>query len=357
MNEQTQPLGLTPPLRVAQDMPGIWRNLDRSFDEAAELLVAAHAGDGKPRDQPVMDLRTWALTQDEGHFALKPLANHAQPIRLRSTALSNLCTRLGAPAEFLRDKLPAELQMAVGNYLLASQPNPLPSQLRLRGDEVSAVVSDRYAALDAEAFVETIRAALVEQGLLNDVRVRALATGTTDAMRLVLPGEGKALKVGDVSHVGLDVSTSSFSKSAIHLAGLLYRLVCANGLRAPTQIGRFSFRHIGDTQRLRDGLRDAVPTALLHARGFMSQWQRAVGTYVDHVADTIQAMRELTMGERDLVTQELKQAIHVNELPESASAYDLTNAITAAAHEALPARRLELESFAGQFLQSQLGRA
>jgi hypothetical protein len=122
-------------------------------------------------------------------------------------------------------------------------------------------------------------------------------------------------------------------------------------------MGRFSFRHVGGTQRLRDGLRDAVPTALLHARGFMEQWQLSVGKYVNHIADRIQAMRELTQGERDLVTDELRREAQLSELPGSASIYTMTNAMTAAAHKAAPARRLELESFAGQFLQTEIGRA
>jgi hypothetical protein len=49
--------------------------------------------------------------------------------------------------------------------------------LRLRGDEVSAIVSERYAALDAEQLVDTLRTALVRHGLVDSVRVRAVATG------------------------------------------------------------------------------------------------------------------------------------------------------------------------------------
>jgi hypothetical protein len=94
------------------------------------------------------------------------------------------------------------------NYLLASQEKALPSQLRLRGDDVTAVVNGRYAPLDAELFVETMREALRQHGVLDDVRVKALATGPTDAMRLVLRGQGQEVKVGDVSHVGLDVSAT-----------------------------------------------------------------------------------------------------------------------------------------------------
>ena len=132
------------------------------------------------------------------------------------------------------------------NYLLASAPQAMSAQLRLRGDEVSAVVSDRYAPLDAVEFVETLRQALGQQGLLSSVRARAVATGTTDLMRLVVPSESQAIKVGDVTAVGLDLSTSSFGRSALHVRGLLWRLKCTNGLRTAEGMGQFSYRHVGE---------------------------------------------------------------------------------------------------------------
>jgi hypothetical protein len=88
-----------------------------------------------------------------------------------------LCARLGAPAEFIRDKLPAPLQLATLNYLMTQGEKPATAMLRLRGDEVSAIVSERYAALDAEQLVDTLRTALVRHGLVDSVRVRAVATG------------------------------------------------------------------------------------------------------------------------------------------------------------------------------------
>jgi len=197
--------GLTPPLRVAPDMSSIWRDVDMDFDTAANRLVEAHEQNGETRDLPVMDLRTWALRSDKGIFSLAPLAVHEPPRPLRATGLANLMARVGAPVEFVRDKLPAELQLGLMAYLMASADKPLTAQLRLRGNEVAAIVSDRYTALDPAPFVETLRDALNEHGLLQEVRVRALATGPVDALRLVLPGESQELRVGDVSHVGLDV--------------------------------------------------------------------------------------------------------------------------------------------------------
>jgi hypothetical protein len=348
-------LRIEPPLVPTADMPSIWRDVDLDFDTAAQKLVLAHTNDGEPRDLPVLDLRTWGVKADDGRFALRPLGGHHAPRQLRRNAFANLCARLGAPGEFIRDALPAPLQVAVLNYLLASQERPMSAMLRLRGSEVSAIVSGRYAALDPNEIVDALREAFVENDLLDRVRVRGLATGLVDALRFVLPNEQQEIKVGDVTAVGFDVSTSNFGRSALRVCGTAYRLFCDNGVRVPHKMGEISMRHVGDPLRLKDGLAEAIPTALVHARGVMDQWRSAVGVFIDDVGAAIDQMRELTIVERRTVEEELVKEIGVRELPERTSLFDFTNALTATAKHAEPARRLEIESLAGQVLATRAG--
>jgi hypothetical protein len=342
-------LGLPKPLVTAPDMPASWRDVDFDFDVAAEQFVQRHRADGIARDLPIMDLTTWGVAPVGDRFALKPLAGHEQPKHLRAGAFSMLCARLGAPAEFIRDKLPAPLQLATLNYLMAQGERTGTAMLRLRGDEVTAVVSDRYAPLDAEELVGTLRSALVRHGLLESVKVRAIASGMTDVLRLVLPSDQVPVKVGDVSMIGLDVSSSSFGRSAVHIRGVVWRLACMNGLRTPSSMGVLSLRHLGETQRLRDGVTEGIGTALVHARGLMDRWQAAVGTYITDLASYIDNLRDLNQGEQQAVLNEF-DAKKPAELPEKVTVYDFVNAITAAAHEVEPARRIELESIAGGVL-------
>jgi hypothetical protein len=275
---------------------------------------------------------------------------------LRSTAFSALCARLGAPAEFVRERLPAPLQLATLNYLMAQGERPGTAMLRIRGEEVTAIVSERYAPLDAGELVGTLRSALARHGLLDAVRVRAVATGVTDVIRLVrlvLPNESTAIKIGDVSLVGLDVSSSSFGRSAVHLRGVVLRLSCLNGARTPSSLGDVSLRHLGETQRLRDGVAEGVATALVHARGLMDKWVLSVSSYITGLAEYIDSLRELDQGEQQRVRVELG-ANKPAQLPERVSVYDFVNAVTQAAHEAEPARRIELESIAGAVLLDQV---
>jgi hypothetical protein len=331
-----------------------WENVDLDFDTAAERFIARHRADGAARDLPVMDLRLWGVAPVGGRFVLRPLAGHEPPRPLRSSALSMLCARLGAPAEFVRDKLPAPLQIATLNYLMAQGERPGTAMLRLRGDEVTAIMSERYTPLDPVELVDTLRTALARHGLLGDVRARAVATGMTDVIRLVVPSESVAVRVDDVSLVGLDISSSSFGRSAVHIRGTVFRLACTNGLRTPSSMGDISFRHVGDTRRLRDGVTEGVATALGHARGLMGKWRESLGSYINNLAGFIDGLRELTQPEQAAVRAELG-AKKPSELPERASVFQVVNAVTAAAHASEPARRIELESIAGGVLVSQNG--
>ena len=350
MNVTEQPR-MSPPLRVAPDMTASWRDADLDFDTAADRLVDAHRVNGTARDLPIVDLRTWRLREQGGLFSLQPLMGHQPPRALRTTAFSALATRLGAPAEFLRDQLPAPLQIATLNWLLAQVDRPVSATLRLRDDEVTAIVSQRYAALDPAEFVDTLRSALVSHGLLSEVRVQVVATGVTDLLRLTLPSEQAAVKVGDVTALGIDVSTSCFGRSAVHVRPMLWRLVCTNGMRSTERLGSFSFRHIGDTQRLRDGLTDAIPTAIVHGRGLMTQWRRAVDVFIEDVAAEIEAMTDLTAAERKRVEESMAREAEVPQLPERIDVYGFVNGLTQAAHESETSRRLELEGLAGALLR------
>ncbi len=347
---------LAPPLRTAADMPPRWQDVELDFDTAAERIIQAHRKDGSSQDLPITDLKTWAVAPYEGNFALVPLTRHHPPKPLRSNGFTNLMNRIGAPADFIR-RLPAPLQLANVNYLMGEHEESTSATLRLRGEEVAAVVSDRYAPLDVEELVTCVRDALVRFDLLQGVRVRGVASGMVDNMRLILPSESVAVKVGDVSNVGIDISTSSFGRSAIHLSPMIWRLVCLNGLRSSEKRGQLSFRHVGDKDRLRAGIAEAIPSALAHARGLMDQWKQAVTFMVEDVAKQIEQMRELTNPERKAFEEELKREAQTAALPEHMPLYNLVNALTSTAKSAVPARRLELEAFAGDVLQQHVGRA
>ncbi len=347
---------LPAPLRVAADMPSRWNDVELDFDTAADRIVRAHQNDGAHRDLPIADFKTWIVTPHEGQFALAPLAGHHKPTSLRGNAFGNLMARVGAPADFIK-RLPAPLQLATVNYLLAAGNDNGAATLRLRGDEVAAIVSGRYAPLDPVELLETTRDALVKHGMLREVRVRGVASGLVDNMRLVFPAEQKAIKPGDVSALGLDITSSSFARSAVHVTPVIWRLVCSNGLKKLERGSGLSFRPVGDAQRLRDGVAEAIPSAVVRARGVMDQWQRAVSFMVEDVQRQIEQLRELTIPEKKVLEHAVMSETARPSLPEHVDLYSFVNAMTASAKEATPSRRLELESIAGDVLMRHVGRA
>lgn len=357
-NGSSSPLGssLPAPLRTAPDMTSSWADhIDLDFDTAADRIIGAHARDGEHKDLPVTDLKTWAIAPVDGKFALVPLARHHTPKPLRANGFSNLAARLGAPADFVR-KLPAPLQLATLNYLLAEHEDNSGATLRLRNDEVSAIVSGRYAPLDPVELVETLRSALARFGILHDVRVRGVASGLVDNLRLVLPAE-VAIKPNDVSALGIDITSSSFARSAVHVSPVIWRLVCSNGMRRAEKGTGFSFRHVGDRDRLRDAVTEAIPAALVRARGVMDLWQKSVNFMVEDVQRQIEAMRELSVPEKKNLETALLHETGRPALPEHVPLYDFVNAMTASAKDAPPARRLDIESLAGDVLRLHVGRA
>jgi hypothetical protein len=80
-----------------------------------------------------------------------------------------------------------------------------------------------------------------------------------------------------------------------------------------------------------------------------------VDIMVTEVAALIDGLRDLSLGEKKLIEQEVQREAGTIRLPEHMPLYGLLNSITAAAHHVPPARRLELESLAGQLLVRHTG--
>ncbi len=207
MNNGTHPITgstLPPPLTTATDMRPHWDDVELSFDQAADRIVAAHAADGQAADLPITVIQTWAVAPKDGRFALVPLARHHEPRALRANAFSNLMTRLDAPAEFIRDRLPAPLQLATCNWLLGMSEGSSAATLRLR--EACEVVSFevvRHEILENEVIVV---GRLSADGIIN------VDFGTA---AITLDAEGRAVSVGD----DLKAASSDCIKRCARLLG------------------------------------------------------------------------------------------------------------------------------------------
>jgi hypothetical protein len=203
-------------------------------------------------------------------------------------------------------------------------------------------------------------------GYRDDARVRAVAVGPHTVLRLTLVNEGFAVKPGDIIEHGVDIGNSELGLRSVQIVPITYRLICTNGMRAWRSEAALRMRHIGDPQRLREQLRDAIPVAFAEARGDIDRWSRAVEEYVDAAAEEIESLRRFGLGTSELQAIGHTFAQDQNLLPATTSAqtlsdvlmvettaFEIANAITATARgRSDTAARLTLEEAAHRYLVS-----
>jgi hypothetical protein len=235
---------------------------------------------------------------------------------------------------------------------------------RRGGDDVRAVTSERYAALDNDVLLDVVSDVLQRTGFYDDARVRATATGPHTVMRVTVPSEGVAVKRDDVLEWGIDIGNSELGLRSVQITPVTYRLICTNGMRAWRSDAAMRMRHIGDPERLREHLRDAVPIAFAEARGDIARWQRSINVLIDNALDEIEGLRGfgLSTGEVQAVARELavdtKQLsasstieVITDALKTSTTAFDVANAITSVARGRTDtAARLTMEEVGHRYL-------
>lgn len=364
--------GWMSPLVTRADQSERWVTHDGtvSFEQASDWVREAHASDGARSDVVVHDLRSWALTSLNGAMALAPVPIPGRVPRahapLRELAYQQLCQRVAAPAGYVRG-LPAKLQAACLNWGMAQSRQP--AVFRLAGDEVRAIVSDRYAPLDDAMLLETLHEVLARAGYLDDVAVRATAVGAHTLLRITLPSDGVAVRVGDVIEHGIDIANSELGLRSVQITPVTYRLACTNGLRAWKSEASLRLRHVGDPRRLREELRDALPVAFAEARGDLARWARASEVLVDSVLEDIESLRQfgLSQGDTHAIGRALlseRGALPANASVETlsellevnADVFEVTNAITAVAREsASTSSRLALEEAGHRYFTRRVG--
>lgn len=350
-------------LRTRPDQTQTWSNYNSTpitFGDAVDRVLAARGDAADYQDEGVNGLNTWAFgTADGSTMAVQKLPlpgrPNATPLALRQSAFAHLCEDISAPASYIA-KLPAKLQIANVNYGLARYKGD--AVFRKHGDEVRSIVSMKYAAIDDPFYLQTVGEALDAMGYTDRVQVRALATGPRMLMRLTVPSEALEVKSGDVIEYGVDFMNSEIKHSGVNVCPVTWREVCTNGMRAWVSEAVHKMRHVGDPQRLRDQLADAIPVAFAEARGDLEKWKGATELMVDDALAEIDGLRGFGMTKkesRDIGRMLLPEATgkNIDEMLKDhpTTAFDVANAITATARDRgnIDAR-LDLEQVGHRYL-------
>lgn len=371
---------LTLPLTLASDQPERWINYGDAgvpFDRACEDWHAERAKDGEVEDLQVGDLSTWSFGPVGQTAALAPIPVPGRPrylVPLRRRAFTQLCGLIGAPSNYLTS-LPARYQLSLVNHgLQALKSSEKSALVRGVGGEARAILSDRYAPLDGERVLDTVRHVLRESGQLGSVRVRSLAVGSTASLRLTFPEHDAVIqhsrKVGDIVEVGLDVLNGEVGNRALSISPLTWRLICLNGMRSASTEDASRFRHVGDPERLHQAFADALPVAIAGGQRLRDLMQKATEVLIDDALAEFdlsafgftptesQDVARDAMAERSMAlpasTKDWGDAFaEVRDL----TAYDVANAITHVAQTRGTDRRVEMEEAAGRYLDRTVRRA
>jgi hypothetical protein len=318
------------------------------FDEF--LAIAKHAETLK-RDYEVHTDRLRAVPGGPSGIGLN--LGRGDTYRLSAVAHDQLATLTGIPRNYYGKMLqthPSTLASLVNTHLVEDE---LPRErfVRTIGGKVRALLSTRYGVLDHIDVANMLNDCLIGQG---GMEVRSVVcTERRLTFQLLMPRHQGEVAVGDVVQAGLAISNSEVGLGRYSVEALLYRLVCTNGLIAPSRNGwRLERIHLGQI-KMDDILEYTQERVLALPRQFdhiIEMSRRADGVYVPEeklpvVVDRVRREQALTQEEADSVLEEWHEG-------RRCTMWGLVNALNYQAHTAEPDRSVELERISGNVLDA-----
>lgn len=282
-------------------------------------------------DQLYVDDKTGCLVSRQSGY---------HEFRLRALATNQLANRLGVPGPYLQ-KCPPDLLAENVNHWLARQPDRQ-FLIRCDGDEVRAVLSSRYSPVDHEQIVQWIGDAVG-----RDAAVRYELNAEQLVVQLVSPREQGT--VMDRLHTGISIRNSEVGLSCVEVSGLIYRVICLNGLILNRGQSNYRRRHIGDTS-LGDQVRQAVTQAANNASEGLGRFEGTRGVRVPDMQGLFDRVSE----RHGLSKRQATAVQEAFQVEPGESLYAAINAITRAGNDLrldLQARR-QLQELGGTILHA-----
>ena len=316
--------------------------------EVKETYFHPPASTGKPSE---LVLSNRLRVGDYGQYPVNDLA-HGQ-----------IASRLKIPLPYYRrmEKEQPELLASNVNTWLAEASEK--RMVRTLDGTVRAFLSDRYQRIENEEIAEVVLPILAD---IPDVQI--VSSEITDRrmyIQAVAPRIEGEVVVGDVMQAGVVISNSEVGHGSVSISTLMWRLICLNGMMTSQMLG---VRHVGgrvsagdvtmyqddtiaaDDRAILLKVRDSVAHALSEDT-FRATLDKMRGlTEIKVTGDVAKAVEVLT--QKVGATQEegagiLRSLIEGGDL----SAWGLTNAVTAQAHEASSYdRAVEFEVAGGKLL-------
>lgn len=239
------------------------RPADERFPTIQALYDAtrAYAQEAKTKDVAVADLRVEAA---EGDVNL--VGKQGIPARFTHWAFGQLCRRLSAPADFLRELPPTLASQVLNNRLanLTGKVEDAVSSLLFHANGgllLRAITSDKYQRVWNHEVAERLlglegqgwKPATPDRVLVDEseLGVTALYASDHDMFAFVKHSDAVVKEAGSTEPLyrGLIVENSEVGASALKVTRFLYRYMCENHIIwGASEVGEVALRHVGSVK-------------------------------------------------------------------------------------------------------------
>ena len=265
---------------------------------------------------------------------------------LNKRAQMQFCSRLGIPYEFFAKKCDEAMQAFIANKLLAKGDfRPTVGRVRtIQGDVARAILSQGYNPIDDIDIFPLLAEVLAEEPDL-DVQFSRFDDEYTH-VRILFPRTQMEVKKGDIVQTGIHISNSEVGLRSVHIDGLIYRLVCLNGLVTGGKDHSISIVHRTDKDRAIQYIKDTIDSLRPKIQIMMDRFKASVNEMPRDPMKTLEATGKLlTKGQLDSVRESFLQQM-------DESVFGIINAFTAAAQKQETAEaRYQMERTGGKLLR------
>jgi len=204
--------------------------------------------DAKYKKDFVVNLKELTVKESDSTFPAVQVLEKDEALQLTDHSLNQLCGRLEIGTQYINKCLPVS-QSLVAHNLNFWISNNKDRDLMLRTYEnwhktknVRAILSNRYKIIDAHHVLNPALNKMMDLGAefkyshYDGDRLNVTAT---------LPKLEGEVQKDDIVQGGITITNSEIGNGGLLIQPFIYRLVCTNGMVAPSLLNRFFQRHVG----------------------------------------------------------------------------------------------------------------
>ncbi len=263
--------------------------------------------------------------------------------QFQDQALRMLSNRLGIPGNYAT-KCPEDLLAYNMNYWLQS----LNKQLLIRhdGQDIRAILSTAYNPVSNLDVIDVVAKYYADD---PEVKVRYELNNNKMVAQFIGPTITSPVDPSDPCAFGMSISNSEVGYASVKSVGLLYRLVCKNGLMAGDSVEQWRRTHRYDADLSVGEMRESLNNLAAHLPNLLDDFMKSKEI---ELADPI-ATFELIRNSFNLAKIQLEQVQSAFLEEPEFSKFGVVNAITRAGNskELTLEHRNELQRVGGHVLE------